>query len=177
MAKKILVIYKSKTGFTKRYAEMIAEEVTCTLMDYKDASVKSISDYDIIVFGSRAHAGMIDGYKKAKELFQKSGAGNFVVFVTGASPNAAEDVIDQFWKNNLTLDELEKIPHFYMQSGLSYERMTFSDKAMMKVASVMIKNKKNKDANDIAFEKAISSSYDISSKEYVKPLVSFLNAT
>ena len=29
---KIIVIYKSKTGFTKRYAEWIAEELKCDIV-------------------------------------------------------------------------------------------------------------------------------------------------
>lgn len=171
---KIIVIYKSSTGFTKKYAEMIAEEVECTLADYKTISAKTLSEYDTVVFGSRAHAGMIDGYKKVKEMFQKSKARKFVLFVTGATPNAAEDVIAEFWKQNLTADELSDIPHFYMQSGLCYEKMSFGDKLMMKAAAVMMKNKKNKSSADEEFERAIATSYDISSKAYIEPLVSFL---
>lgn len=171
---KIIVVYKSSTGFTKKYAEMIAEEINCTLADYKTVNVKMLSEYNTVVFGSRAHAGLIDGYKKAKELFQKSEANKFVLFVTGATPNTAEDVIEEFWKQNLTADELSEIPHFYMQSGLCYEKMSFWDKLMMKAAALIIKNKKDKDSNDKAFEQAITNSYDISSKTYIEPLVSFL---
>ena len=40
----------------------------------------------------------------------------------------------------------------------------------------MVKNKKNKTAQDIEFEQAIRSSYDISSIEYIEPLVSYLNS-
>lgn len=171
---KTILIYKSSTGFTKKYAEMIAEEIKCTLMDYKKATAEMLSEYSIVVFGSRAHAGMIDSYKKAKEMFQKSEASKFVLFVTGATPNDSTDVIEEFWKQNLTADELSTIPHFYMQSGLCYEKMSFGDKLMMKVAAIMIKNKKDKNANDKGFEQAIASSYDISSKTYIEPLVSFL---
>lgn len=171
---RIIVIYKSSTGFTKKYAEMIAEEIECTLADYKTITAEILSEYDTVVFGSRAYAGMIDGYKKAKELFQKSKTHKFILFVTGATPNAAEDIITEFWKQNLTADELSEIPHFYMQSGLCYEKMSFGDKLMMKAASLIIKNKKDKNSYDKEFEQAITSSYDISSKTYIEPLVSFL---
>lgn len=171
---KIIIIYKSSTGFTKKYAEMIAEEINCAIADYKTVNVKMLSEYNTVVFGSRAYAGTIDGYKKAKELFQKSGASKLVLFVTGATPNDAEDILEEFWKQNLTADELSEIPHFYMQSGLCYEKMSFGDKLMMKAAALIIKNKKDKNTNDKAFEQAITSSYDISSKTYIEPLVSFL---
>ena len=48
------------------------------------------------------------------------------------------------------------------------------DKFMMKVAALMIKNKKNKTPFEIEFENAIKASYDISSPEYIKPLISIL---
>lgn len=176
MNSKILVVYKGKTGFTKRYAEMIAEEIDCVLMDYKSITAAAMSEFEIVVFGSRAHAGMIDGYKKVRKMFQESTAPKFVLFVTGATPNTAEEVIKGFWKQNLSADELENIPHFYMQSGLNYEKMSLPDKAMMKMAAAMIKKKKEKSSYDREFEQAITSSYDISSKEYIKPLISFLRS-
>lgn len=174
MADKILILTISKTGFTKRYAEMIAEEVECTLADFKGATPEMMSSYDTVIFGSRAHAGMFEGYKKAKTMFDQCTAENFIVFATGACPNDGEKIISEFWMNNLGADGLEKIPHFYMQSGLCYEKMPFGDKLMMKAASVMIKRKKNKTEEEKAFEKAIAGSYDISSKEYAMPLIEFL---
>lgn len=174
MGMKIIVVYKSSTGFTKRYAEMIAEEMQCELADYKEVTAEMLAGYDVILFGSRAHAGMIDGYKKARELFRQAAPARLVLFVTGATPNAAEETIREFWSNNLSADELREIPHFYMQSGLCYEKMSFSDRLMMKVAAVMIKKKKDKTAEEKEMEQAITRSYDISSKKYIEPLVEYL---
>lgn len=174
MENKIIVIYKSSTGFTKKYAEMIAEELHCPLADYKSVTEKMLSEYDIIIFGSRAHAGMIDGYQKMKKMFQKSNVDKIILFVTGASPNAAEDIIAAFWKQNLTADELLKIPHFYMQGGLCYEKMNFTDKLMIKVFAAMLKKKKDKTSYEKEFEQAVAGSYDISSREYIEPLISYI---
>ena len=133
-----------------------------------------MSKYDTVVYGSRSHAGRIDGYKKAKELFDKSASKSFVVFATGATPNDAEDVIREFWSQNLSDDELGNIPHFYMQSGLCYEKMSFLDKTMMKMVASMLKKKEDKNAQEKGFEQAIATSYDISSKTFIEPLISLL---
>lgn len=180
MKNKIIIIYKSSTGFTKKYAEMLAKEMDCTLADYKTATAEMMSEYNIVIFGTRAHAGRIDGYPKIKEMFAKSTAGKFILFVTGASPNTAEDVLDTFWTQNLSAEEIADIPHFYMPGGLCYEKMTLPDKLMMKAAaSIMkhnIKKKKDKTEFDLEVERTISRSYDISDKKYIEPLVSFLLA-
>ncbi len=175
--KKVIVVYKSSTGFTKKYAEMVAEELSCAIADYRTVTAALLSEYDTVIFGTRAHAGMIDGYRNAKKMFGQSTAGRLLLFVTGAMPNAETDVVEGFWHQNLTPEELSEIPHFYMQSGLCYEKMGFGDKAMMKVASIMIGRKKKKTEDEKAFEKAISGSYDISSKEYAVPLIDLLKKT
>ena len=57
---KILVTYKSKTEFTKRYAEMIAKEVDGNLMDFKEVTPEKMSEFDVIVYGGGLYAGMIN---------------------------------------------------------------------------------------------------------------------
>lgn len=171
---KILVIYKSKTGFTQWYAEIIAREVEGELIDFKEITVDKMSEFDVVVYGGGLYAGMINGLKKAKDMFEKSSAKTFVVFATGGTPNEVTTEIDEMWKKNLSAEELESISHFYMQSGICYEKMSFPDKTLMKMMSNVLSKKKNKDSAEESFAQAIKSSYDISSKEYAEPLIKFL---
>lgn len=174
MNKQILVVYKSVTGFTKQYAKWIAEELDCAVMELKEVTAKTMSEYNTVIFGGRFHAGSVDGLKKAKQLFRESTATKFVVFATGATPNTAAEMIEEAWRNNFASDELKRIPHFYMQSGLRYDKMPFGDKLMMKVFAAMVKRKKDKSDYEMAMAQALGKSYDLSSKEYIKPLVSYV---
>lgn len=171
---KILVIYKTRTGFTQKYAEMIAEEITCSLMEFKDVTIETMSEFDVVIFGGGLHAGRVDGLRKAKDMFAKSSAKKFVVYVTGATPNEAKEIVDGVWTDNFSEEERGRIPHFYMQSGLCYEKMSIPDKTLMKMAAEAMSKKQNKTEHEAGFEQAIKSSYDISSKEYVKPLVEYI---
>ena len=74
MNKQILVVYKSVTGFTKQYAEWIAEKLNCSAVELKKVSAETMSEYKTIIFGGRFHAGFVDGLKNAKALFEKSTA-------------------------------------------------------------------------------------------------------
>lgn len=174
MENKCLVVYKSKTGFTQKYAQMIADEMNYTIADNKSVRTGIMSEYDTIIFGTRVHAGRIDGYKKAKEMFQNSTATKFILFVTGATPIEAEKTIEELWTRNLSAEELVNIPHFYMQSGMCYEKMPFFDKLIMKTVASMLKNKTDKTDDENGCEHAITSSHDISSKDYIRPLISYL---
>lgn len=170
---KILVTYKSVTGFTKHYAELIARQVNCTLLDFKGASEKAMSEFDVVVYGARVHAGKISGLSKAKEMFAKSGAKKLIVFATGATPAAAAEEIEKV--HNANISPSENIPFFYMQSGLRYEKMPLGDRMIMKAAASMMSKKNDKSDVETGFEQAIKSSYDMSSDEFVQPLVKYLN--
>ena len=91
---KILVTYKSKTEFTKRYAEIIAKEVQGDLVDFSKVTPEKMSEYDVIVYGGGLYAGMINGFKKAKEMFAKSSVKKLVVFATGATPNEVTEKVE-----------------------------------------------------------------------------------
>ena len=56
---KSIVIYNSQTGFTKKYAEWIAEAAACECVEFKQAAKLNLADYDAIVFGSWCMAGSI----------------------------------------------------------------------------------------------------------------------
>lgn len=176
MKQNILIIYKSSTGFTKRYAVLLAKKLDCTVIDFKHIKSISPSDFDMIIFGTRAHAGSIDGLKKFRKMLrQYSGADLDILFVTGAASAAETEVIDRLWKDNLTSYELSCLPHFYMPSGLCYEKMSFIDKMMMKGLAAMLKSKKDKTEKDFEFEQRISSSFDISSEEYIEPIITYIS--
>lgn len=180
-AQRILIIYKSSTGFTKRYAELLAEKLDCPVMDIKAAQSAPLSGYDIIIFGTRAHAGTIDGLRKLRKILQKHGRSAArglnlqrdlpdILFVTGAAPAEDQAATEGLWQDNLTAEELARLPHFYLPAGLCYEKMTFTDRMMMKGLSFMMKHKKDKTGRDIALERQIAHSFDISSETYLKPV-------
>ena len=53
--------------------------------------------------------------------------------------------------------------------------MGFGDKSIMKIYSAVLKMKSNKSDIEEGASKAILESYDYSSKEYIEPMVDYLN--
>ncbi len=176
MENKILVCYESVTGFTKDYAEMVALETGATVMPLKDVTAETVAGYGTVVFGGRLHAGTVDGLKRVKTLMGSEK--RLVVFATGATPATEEQTIQKVWEDNLTADELDRVPHFYLPGGLRYERMPWHERLMMRAfAAVMkrkVQRKPDKTEEDLAFGRMISASYDISSREYIDPLLNEL---
>ena len=167
---KIIVIYKSRTGFTKRYAQWISEELSCEIVDYGDIDNLDFNTFDVVIYGGRVHAGKIDNLNKMKKLLENSKC-KLVVFATGATPFEATKEIEKVMINNFSDS---KIPHFYMQSGLCYEKMSLADKTIMKMLSKVLTSKAEKSEIEIGTALAISKSHDISDKKYIVPLIEFI---
>ena len=172
---RVLLVINSKTGFTKKYADWISEEITCSVQSYQDF-LRTPTDADMVIFGSRVHAGRIEYLNKIKPRFKNDPTRQLIIFATGATPASVENVIEKIWAENLTDAEIKSIPHFYMQSGLNYEKMGFLDRTIMKVVSRLLGSKTVKNDEESGFEQAIRASHDISSKEYIKPLVRYVRA-
>jgi len=164
---KIILVYNGKTGFTKKYADWIAEEITCDIRPFKDLSKLSVGADDMVIFGSRVHAGRVEHLNKVKSRFGQQ----LVIYAVGATPASVEHVINRIWTDNLTETEIETIPHFYFQGGLNYEKMGGFDRFAMKMVARFMNGKKNKTETQADFTEAIKASHDISSKEFVWPLV------
>jgi menaquinone-dependent protoporphyrinogen IX oxidase len=170
----IIVLFNSKTGFTEKYANWIAQEIKCDIKSYKSISSIDLKKYDLVIYGTRIHAGKTENINIIKNLFKNHILKELIVFVTGATPNFEEKQINKMWINNFNENELKNIAHYYFQSGLNYERMNIIDKIMMKMLSYLLSRKKEKTQNEIGTELAIQKSHDVSSKEYIIPLIEYI---
>ena len=60
---RLLIVYYSKTGFTKQYAQWLQEDLhgDCIPLPYRGQV--DFSSYDKVVFGSSVHSGRIRKWK------------------------------------------------------------------------------------------------------------------
>ena len=172
---KTIVIYNSQTGFTKRYAQWIAEEINADCVELSIAKNTDLDSYDAIVFGGWAVAGSISKLKWFKNNISKWSNKKLIVFCVGASPIENPE-IEEALPKNFTADELKVVKWFYLPGGLDYEKMSLKSRAMMKMFVKMLKAKKNKTQDDLNQIRMVSSSYDISDIKYIEPIIDYLNS-
>ena len=80
---KTLILYTSKTGNTKVYAEDIAKKVQADVFPLKGFRAKKMVNYDTIVFGGWVQAGTIKGLDKFLSNYDAIKAKNVIVFSVG----------------------------------------------------------------------------------------------
>ncbi|HEX3077150.1 MAG TPA: flavodoxin domain-containing protein [Lachnospiraceae bacterium] len=168
---KIVVVYKSKTGFTKRYAQWIAEELGCGIVEEKKASAGVIKDYSLVIYGGGIIAGQISGLKKFKLVASKENK-KLIVFATGATSMDAKQEIDNV--RNRNLPEGNEIPFFYFQSGINYNEMGFGGKMMMKMFTSMLEKKSSKTPEEQGQLDVLKNSSDFTKREDIEPLIKYV---
>ena len=173
---KTLIVYTSQTGFTKRYAEWIAEKSQADLFNLKDVQKKKMSffeEYDAIIYAGWCMASKVvklDWFlEKAANLKEKK----LVVVAVGASPNEAPEV-DVAMNNLLTAEQKQYIKVFYCQGGINYDKMKLLSKLALKMFAKVLKN--SKDAKQREQGEVIGHAYDISDVKFIEPIVDFLEA-
>ncbi|MBQ6886153.1 MAG: flavodoxin [Lachnospiraceae bacterium] len=171
---KVVVIYNSQTGFTKRYAEWIAEESGADCFELSEAKKKRMDNYDAIVFGGWACAGGISKLSWFKGNIHKWNDKKLIAFCVGGSPLENPE-IESALRKNFNEEEWEKVNVFYCPGGFNYEKMSAPSKLMMKMFLKTLKAKKDKTEEEEIMIKMIASSYDISDKKYIEPILECLN--
>ena len=170
---KTIVIYNSQTGFTKRYAEWIAEATGADCLELSAAKKKDLTTYEAIIFGGWACAGRINKISWFKGNIDKWTDKKLIAFCVGASPIDNPE-IEVSLRQNFNEPELKKVKTFYCPGGFNYEKMSAPSKLMMKMFLKTLKAKKEKTTEEQIMIKMVSSSYDISDKKYIEPILQYL---
>ena len=169
---KSIVIYNSKTGFTKKYAEWISEAAGCECIELKKAGKVKLADYDSIVFGGWCMAGglsKIAWFKKQIPALSAAGK-KLIVFMVGASPAESKEAQDSL-RRNFTDDEWNKVKAFYCPGGLDYDKIKGFSKMAIKMLLKILSCKKDPTEADKQTLAMLSKSYDISDKKYIEAIV------
>ncbi len=170
---KIVVIYNSQTGFTKRYAEWIAEATGADCLELSVAKKKDLAAYEAIIFGGWACAGSISKISWFKGNIDKWADKKLIAFCVGGSPIDNPE-IEVALNKNFSEMERKRVKTFYCPGGFNYEKMSTPSKLMMKMFVKTLKAKKDKTEAEQVMVKMISSSYDISDKKYIEPILQCL---
>lgn len=172
--KNIVILYQSKYGATKRYAEWLAEELSCDLVETKKATVDQIKKYDIIILGGGIYATGIKGISFLKKHYSQLKDRKIIVFAVGASP-FDEKAISTLKDSNLQ-NELSNIPCFYCRGAWNEKEMSWTDRTLcnMLKKAVAKKDPSNYEPWEAALMEAIGSNHDWMDKEYLKPIIEYI---
>ena len=159
----MVIVYASKTGFTKKYAEMLSAK--SGMIAYSVNEISNLNPNEEVIFLGWMKAGKIQGLNKARKFSIKavcaSGTGRI------AEPNP-EAVINR--------NQVEGIPFFYLRGGcLPMKELAFMDRILMKMFVKMLESRKDKDEKTEEAIANIKNGFNGVKEENLTPVLEWLN--
>ena len=164
---KAIVLYTSKTGFTKRYAQEIASRLQCEAQPAAAVSAETLKTYDTVIYGGWIFASKIKGLAKVRPLVR----GRLIVFAVGATPTDQQSLTALRDGN-----QLGDTPLFYLEGGFHFEKLGFMTRFMLKTISKMAAKNDAKNPQDAMPQNMVGASFDHTDLNTVEPIVAAARA-
>lgn len=133
------IVYTSNTGFTARYAKMLARHTGLPVHTLKQAK-KALKKGTQILYLGWLFSGAVKGYKRAAEQFE-------VEALIGVGLCATGTMLDEVRKVN---DVPAGLPVFTLQGGMEHKKLKGIHRLMIKMLIKMMSRAKNPSQEDRA---------------------------
>ena len=128
-----IIIYGSEYGNAKKYAEELSARTGINAVPFKE--VKSLNDYDIIVYIGALYAGGVLGMKKTFAGLTDYKDKQIIIATVGlADPlnKKNTDHIREEMKKQLAEGFYNSAQIFHLRGGIDYSKLSFKHRAMMR---------------------------------------------
>lgn len=170
---KTLVIYKSKSGFTKKYAEWIAEVLSADIFPISKIKGKELENYDAVVYGGGLYIIGINGIKFLKKNFDRLKGKKLVVFATGLSP-VRDNVLKEVGDRNFTYEQQKYLRFFYLRGGFDFNKLRFIDKILMTLLKIKLNIKKELEPDEKGMLAAYDKPVDFTRQKNIDEIVNYM---
>lgn len=169
-----IILYQSKYGATKKYAQWLTEATGFPCAEIKKADIRQMATYDTIILGGGIYASGIAGLSFLKKHYGKLKDKKIIVFCVGASPYD-EKAVSEITQHNLK-DDLVGLPLFYCRGAWDEEAMGFTDRTLCKMLqkAVAKQDPSTYEPWMAALLSAVSQKCDWTDKKYLEPILAEL---
>lgn len=169
-----IILYQSKYGATKKYAEWLKEATQFECTETKKADIKKVQEYDVIILGGGIYASGIAGLSFLKKNIRYLKDKKIVVFCVGASPYD-EDAFAEVYKHNFR-DDLKDLACFYCRGAWNEEELSLTDRTLCRMLQKAVA-KQDPSAYEPwqkALMCAVGQKCDWTDRKYIEPILRYV---
>ena len=169
-----VVVYKSKYGSTKTYAEWIAEDLGCEAIDAYTIKADDLMKYDTIIYGGGLYAEIINGVALITKNFDKLKDKKLIVYSTGITPLKYREYYDKMVvEKNFKPEMLEKIKIYNFLGKMIIEELSLVHRTALKTLKKIMSGKTNPTEMEKLLVELCDASGDFSDREAIKDLIEY----
>ncbi|MBE7032537.1 MAG: flavodoxin [Ruminococcaceae bacterium] len=170
-----IVIYKSRYGSTKAYAEWIAEALECKAVEAKGIKVDDLSGYDTIVYGGGLYAEIINGVSLITKNLDKLKGKRLAVYTTGITPLDCREYYEgEVYEKNFKPGMLDQIKVFNFLGRMVVSELSFPHKAAIKTLKKIMSGKENPTELEKLLIELCDADGDFTDKSAIGDLVDYI---
>ncbi|HCC35642.1 MAG TPA: hypothetical protein DEQ02_08430 [Ruminococcaceae bacterium] len=166
---KALVVYQSKYGGAKVYAEWLKSKTGCDIAERREVTEAKLREYSCVIFGGGVYAGRIAGLSFVKKNSALLSGKRTAVFAVGAT-ESSEELLKNLRNANFT-SEMSGMPFFYCRGKFDLQKMKGLDKMIIRMVQ---KAKNNNDASENGGGTFAGDVSDWTDEKYLEPVLKFL---
>ncbi|MBE6911735.1 MAG: hypothetical protein E7473_04330 [Ruminococcaceae bacterium] len=172
-----IVIYKTKYGSTRTYAEWIAEELSCEAVDVKKLKIDDVLKYDTIVYGGGLYAETINGVNFITKNMEKLEGKKLIVYSTGITPLHCREYYDKMViEKNFKGDIKDKVKVYNFLGKMIIEELSLPHRAALKTLKKIMSGKENPTEMEKMLIELCEASGDFSDRGAITELVEYAKA-
>lgn len=167
---KVAVVYRSKSGYTEKYAKWIAKAAGGDLLKGEKTKVEDLLNYDTIVYGGGLYAGGINGTKLITRNYERLKDKKIILFGVCASPPRPE-IVEEVRNRNLSVKQQETIEFFLLRGGFDKRKLTPIDRVLMQIMKIHLKGKKHPTPDERGMLNAYTHPVDFTGEKHTEPIL------
>lgn len=177
---KSLVVYKSKSGYTKRYMEMLSDKIGARLIELSRLHTKDLLEVDAVVYAGGVYAGKISGLKKFSSIMESQDVQRVAIVAVGASSVTESNTQKLMSDNGVSEIIKESGAFFYLQGGFDPDKLNIALRTMLgMVSKKLIKKQKEEPEKmtqeDLDFLDFFQTTNDHTSEDQLAPIINYIS--
>lgn len=136
---KTMVVYQSKYGSSKKYAEWLGKKLGCSVEEAGKAALSDLQKQDVILYVGGVYVGQVRGWKKFRGNLESLKGQKIVLCMVGLTDPAQRDRYEESYRLNVPEQHREQVQPFFLRGAMEYDRMKGLDRLMMRMMLGMLK--------------------------------------
>lgn len=169
-----IVIYKSKYGSTKKYAQWISEELKCDIKTHKETKIEDLEKYDTVIYGGGLYGEVIAGVSLITKNIEKLKNKKIIIFTTGLTPVDYREYYDNMvMEKNFKGEVKNYVKVFNFRGKMIVKELSFPHKTAITALKKLMASKEEPTESEKLLLTLCDCDGDFTDKKYIKELLDY----
>ena len=147
--KNIAIVYSSKYGHTKQYADWLKEDVDADAIDISKFNITQMLAYKLVIFACGVYGDKLSIMDFVKKNVTAIPAQKTMIMAVGWYTNDSKEATEKLINDNYPPEFKGKVPMYVVNSGLDKKQISKMDSVKLVAAKLAIEKKDGRSSDDI----------------------------